>query len=91
MSRLPSTRLLALSLTLAASVAAPAFAASPTLSYTRTTTLGPLVLQPAPGIPKPPPCLTCGTPTLPGLTPGPVHGGDRALNPQPLPPKAIFR
>ncbi|MBY6261046.1 hypothetical protein EI613_03780 [Azospirillum sp. 412522] len=88
---MPRLRLLALSLTLAAVATAPAFAASPTLSYTRTTTVGPLILQPAPGIPKPPPCLTCGTPALPGFKPGPVYGGERALNPQPLPPKAIFR
>ncbi|HYF88541.1 hypothetical protein [Azospirillum sp.] len=85
------SRLLTLSLTLATLAAAPAFAATPTMSYTRATTLGPLILRPAPGIPKPPPCLTCGTPTLPGLTPGPTFGGERALNPQPLPPKAIFR
>lgn len=88
MSRLPT---LTLTLTLAAIATAPAFAASPPLSYTRTTTLGPLILQPAPGIPKPPPCLTCGKTTLPGFTPGPVYGSDRALNPQPLPPKEIFR
>lgn len=85
------SRLLTLSLALATLAAAPAFAATPTLSYARTTSLGPLILQPAPGIPKPPPCLTCGRTTLPGITPGPTFGGDRALNPQPLPPKAIFR
>ncbi|MDR6772320.1 hypothetical protein [Azospirillum sp. BE72] len=85
------SRLLTLSLTLATLAAAPAFAATPTMSYTRATTLGPIILQPSPGIPKPPPCLTCGTRVLPGITPGPAYGGDRALNPQPLPPKAIFR
>ena len=85
------SRLLTLSLALATIAAAPAFAATPILSYTQATSLGPLILQPAPGIPKPPPCLTCGRTTLPGLTPGPTFGGDRALNPQPLPPKAIFR
>lgn len=85
------SRLLTLTLSLVTIAAAPAFAASPTLSYTPTTTPGPLILQPAPGIPKPPPCLTCGKPTLPGLMTGPVYGQDRALNPQPLPPKEIFR
>lgn len=84
-------RLLTLSLALATIATAPALAATPTLSHMRATTLGPLILQPAPVIPKPPPCLTCGTRSLPGLTPGPSYGGDRALNPQPLPPKAIFR
>ena len=85
------TRLLTLSLTLASIAAAPAFAATPTMSYTRATTVGPTILQPSPGIPKPPPCLTCGMRFLPGITPGPTYGGDRALNPQPLPPKEIFR
>ena len=84
------SRLLTLSLALATIATAPAFAATPTLSYTRATSLGPLILQPAPGIPKPPPCLTCGRTTQPGITLGPTFG-DRALNPQPLPPKAIFR
>ena len=85
------TRLLTLSLTLATLAAAPAFAATPTMPHTRATTLGPVILQPSPGIPKPQPCLTCGTKVLPGLTPGPTYGGERALNPQPLPPKAILR
>ncbi|MFP5516942.1 MAG: hypothetical protein ACLGJC_28150, partial [Alphaproteobacteria bacterium] len=74
------SRLLTLSLTLATIAAAPAFAATPTMSYTRATTLGPLIHRPAPGIPKPPPCLACGTPTLPGIMPGPTYGGERALN-----------
>ena len=85
------SRLLTLSLTLATLAAAPALAATPTMSYTRATTVGPIILQPSPGIPKPPPCLTCGTRVLPGITPGPRYGGDRALNPQPLPPKEIVR
>lgn len=85
------SRLLTLSLTLATIATAPAFAATPTMSYTRGTTVGPIILQPSPGIPKPQPCLTCGTRVLPGITPGPGYGGDRALNPQPLPPKEIFR
>ena len=85
------SRLLTLSLALATIAPAPALGATPNLSNTRAPSLGPQMLQPAPGIPKPPPCLTCGRTTLPGITPGPTFGGDRALNPQPLPPKAIFR